>query len=147
MRPGEMLGLRWVDIDLEDGVVRVQRALAWSGGDWELQEPKTMQSRRTIPLPRGAVSALRTHRAEQLETRLVAGTRWQVHDLVFCTDTGLPLNPHNIVNRYFKPTLLAAGLPKSVRLYDLRHTCATLLLAAGENPKVVAERLGTPVFA
>jgi len=62
--------------------------------------------------------------------------------LVFATDEGGPLIPRNLLSRHFKPTLKRAGLTESIRLYDLRHSCATLLLAAGENPKIVSERLG-----
>ena len=70
------------------------------------------------------------------------GPAYESHDLVFATATGQPLDENNLARRHFKPILRRAGLPGNVRLYDLRHTCATLLLAAGENPKVVSERLG-----
>jgi integrase len=76
------------------------------------------------------------------EVRLKNAAEYEDHDLVFATSNGLPLDTHNIINDYFKPLLKAAKLPESLRLYDLRHSCATILLAAGENPKVVSERLG-----
>jgi integrase len=72
---------------------------------------------------------------------LKLGAAWQAFDLVFCSDEGTPLTIPNITYRYFRPILTAANLPR-IRLYDLRHTCATLLLIAEENPKVVNERLG-----
>ena len=86
--------------------------------------------------------ALVEHRRQQAEERLAAGPKCAHHNLVFATAMGEPLDERNVVNRHFKPILKAAGLPMSVRLYDLRHTCATLLLAQGEHPKIVSERLG-----
>ncbi|WP_051344095.1 tyrosine-type recombinase/integrase [Alicyclobacillus herbarius] len=62
--------------------------------------------------------------------------------MVFTSENGEPIHKRNLIRRHFKPILKAAGLPENIRLYDLRHTCATLLLAAGENPKIVSERLG-----
>ena len=70
------------------------------------------------------------------------GPAWRDLGLVFAEENGEPLHASNLTARHFKPALKAAGLPATVRLYDLRHTCATLLLQAGVNPKVVAERLG-----
>lgn len=148
MRPGELLGLRWGDVSLDSGVISVQRTLVLrkptqeAPEGWQLQEPKTSRGRRVIKLPAAAIQALRTHRAEQNEERLAAGPGYQNHDLVFAGSEGKPLHYRNLVRRHFKPVLRAAGLPEDLRLYDLRHTCATLLLQAGENPKVVAERLG-----
>lgn len=77
-----------------------------------------------------------------LRRRLLAGEAWRDHDLVFPGDHGQPLEEHNLYARNFKRTLKWAGLPESLRLYDLRHTCATILMEAGENPKVVSERMG-----
>lgn len=78
----------------------------------------------------------------QNQERLLADADYTNHDFVFASYNGEPVNIRNVVNRHFKPTLKEAGLPETIRLYDLRHTCATLLLKAGENPKVVSERLG-----
>lgn len=75
------------------------------------------------------------------EARLKLGAAWQAHDLIFCSEQGTPLSIPNLTYRYFRPILEKAELPR-IRLYDLRHTCATLLLIAEENPKVVSERLG-----
>ena len=157
MRPGEYLGLKWDDVDFEAGTVTVQRTLVTRfGKEWYFSEPKTARSRRTIPLPKGTVVSLRKHKIRQFEERLVMGALWINHDLVFANTNGRPLDRNNLVKRNFLNILKAANIgewekvegrktkrfkPK-IRLYDLRHTCATLLLAAGENPKVVSERLG-----
>lgn len=82
------------------------------------------------------------HRLQQAEERLKAGADYQNHDLVFAANEGTPIMIRNLVRRHFKPRLKRANLKESIRLYDLRHSCATLLLSAGENPKVVSERLG-----
>ena len=140
MRPGEALGLKWGDVDTKRGRVHVQRALSRTKEGWVLREPKTPQSRRAIPLPPSVMADLKEHRAAQVEERLRVKD-YADHDLVFADSGGEPLNPNNIYKRHFKPLLEDAGLP-DLRLYDLRHTCATLLLAAGEHPKVVSERLG-----
>jgi integrase len=144
MRPEEYLGLQWKDVELDKGTVMVQRTLVWrrKGGGWYFAEPKTARSRRTIPVPASLVRGMREHRRRQAEQRLKTGPKYQHHDLVFATAEGSPLMPRNLLSRHFKPTLKRAELPGSIRLYDLRHTCATLLLSAGENPKVVSERLG-----
>jgi integrase len=144
MRPEEYLGLQWKDVDLEKGTLVVQHTLIWrrKGGGWYFSEPKTSRSRRTIPLPTSVSVNLREHKRHQAEQRLRTGPKYQNNDLVFATAEGGPLMPRNLLSRHFKPILKVAGLPKKVRLYDLRHSCATLLLASGENPKVVSERLG-----
>jgi integrase len=145
LRPSEYLGLKWVDVDLEQGVINVQRSLHWRSyktGDWYFGEPKTPRSRRRIPLPVSVSRALIEHRRHQGEERLKVGPEYKNLDLVFATWEGQPLIRLNIVQKHFKPILERAKLPSTLRLYDLRHSCATLLLAANENPKVVSERLG-----
>ncbi len=144
MRPGEYLALQWKDIDFERHVITVQRTLSWrrKGGGWYFGEPKTNRSRRSIPIPKSLVQGLKEHKRHQAEERLKAGPDYQNHDLVFATAEGSPLMHQNLMRRHFKPILKLAGLSESFRMYDLRHSCATLLLAAEENPKVVSERLG-----
>ncbi|KAF0248737.1 MAG: integrase family protein [bacterium] len=144
MRPEEYLGLQWKDVDWQKGVVTVQRALIWrrKGGGWYFGETKTARSRRNIPLPKSTIKDLMHHKSKQAEERLKAGSKYQNLDLIFATAEGTPLMRENIFRRHFKPILKAAELPMSIRLYDLRHSCATLLLSANENPKVVSERLG-----
>ncbi len=145
MRPEEYLALQWKDIDLQQGTATVQRTLCWrrqKGGGWYFGEPKTAQSRRTVPLPASIVRELGHHKARQAETRLKKGAKYQALDLVFVTDTGGPLHSENLATRNFRAIRDRAKLPSSITPYSLRHTCATLLLLAGENPKVVSERLG-----
>jgi integrase len=104
-----------------------------------LVEPKSSRSRRTIALPSVAVKALRAHRVRQLEARLAAGSRWQHQGFVFTSGIGTPLEPRRIT-REFRTLLTAAWLPP-IRLHDLRHSCATLLLAQGVSARVVMETL------
>ncbi|WP_235401321.1 site-specific integrase [Rubrobacter aplysinae] len=138
MRPGEMLALRWEDVDLDTAAARVNRALSDSG---EMNEPKTAKSRRRIELSAAAVSALRAHRKRQLEERIEKAGLWEDYGLVFPSEVGTPMNRHNL-SRTFKKHLRRAELPETFRLYDLRHTCATLLLSRNVHPKYVQELLG-----
>jgi integrase len=137
LRPGEMLALRWSDVDLEAGTLRINRAL--SGG--EFATTKTPRSRRKIELSNTARSALRAHRKRQLEEQMKKAGLWKDHGLVFPSTVGTPLSHRNVV-RSFKALLKRAGLPAETRLYDLRHTCATLLLNSNVHPKYVQELLG-----
>jgi len=141
MRPGEALALKWPDINLDKGKVTVNKTLTRvKGRGWKLEEPKTTKSRRTIPIPEDVVKDLKEHRAAQAEHKLQVEA-YHDHGFVFASETGEPMSETNLSRRDFKRVLKQAGLP-DIRLYDLRHTCATLLLAAGENPKIVSERLG-----
>jgi integrase len=141
MRPEEYLALQWTDIAFERKTATVQRALIRHKGSWSFHETKTAGSRRTISLPPQVIQKLAAHKREQAESRLKAGSCWQAHGLVFCSEVGTPLSIPSLTYRYFRPILQKANLPR-IRLYDLRHSCATLLLLADENPKVVSERLG-----
>ena len=143
MRPEEYLALQWKDVDFEQKVLSVRRAIVWNrtGGGFDFTEPKTKKSRRSIPISNSVVSELKTHRRKQLEAKLKLGAAYKNLDLVFPTEIGTPIQPKNLLDRHFRPLLKKAELP-TIRLYDLRHTTATLLLSAGENPKVVSERLG-----
>lgn len=138
MRPGELLALKWEDADLEAGILSINRTLSISG---EFAAPKTAKSRRRIRLTAGSVAALRAHRKRQLEERMRLSSLWRDHGLVFPSTVGTPLNYRNVA-RAFKDLLKRASLPSTVRLYDLRHTCATLLLARNVHPKYVQELLG-----
>jgi integrase len=135
--------LQWKDINFEQGTATVQRGVVWhrTGGGWHFAQPKTAKSRRTIPLPSSVMQELKRHRIRQNEERLKRGAAWHQNDLVFPSEIGTPLNPPN-VTRHFKRILKKAKIRNSIRLYDLRHTTATLLLQAGINPKIVSERLG-----
>ncbi len=141
LRIGEATGLCWNDIDLDSGRIVIQRALQRQNGvGLVFVEPKTERSRRTVHLSAGAVSALREHRKRQAVERLQAGPLWDGQGLVFCTLTGKPIGPSD-VDKAFHRALDQAGLPK-IRVHDLRHTAATLLLSQGVHPKVVQEMLG-----
>lgn len=140
-REGELLALRWSDIDWDRGTIRIQRTLLRTPSGHIFAEPKTQSSRRSIPLGGSAIEALRAHRRRQAEEQIGAGSAWQGHDLVFATEIGSAIDAGNLLRRFHYPLLARAGLPK-VRFHDLRHTAATLLLEAGTHPRVVAERLG-----
>ncbi|MEJ7842432.1 MAG: site-specific integrase [Rubrobacter sp.] len=142
MRQGELLGLKWEDVDIERGVLQVRRTLSTANGKgFAFGEPKTARSRRSIKLPALALAALKRHRTAQLEERMQLAGLWQDHDLVFANRKGNPVSRQDLITRSFKPLLRRARLP-DVRFHDLRHTCATILLRAGKHPKYVQELLG-----
>ncbi len=140
LRQGEALGLRWDDVDLENGTLSVRYALQRVKGKLELVEPKTQKSRRTIALPAMAVSALTKHKMVQDSERQWASDRWQVTGHVFTSTIGTPLDDCNVTHQFHR-ILKTAGLPR-LRFHDLRHTCATLLIAQGVHPRYVMEILG-----
>ena len=140
LRLGEVLGLRWVDVDLAAGTLRVTQTVQRIGGQLVFGEPKTRRSRRTLPLPTMLKQSLADHRERQCAARERAGGAWSGSGLVFTTRLGTPLEPRNVV-RSFKALLRRAGLP-DIRFHDLRHTCASLLVATGHHPRVVMETLG-----
>ena len=146
IRQGEMLALRWQDVDMESAVMSVRRTLTRSGGKVVFGEPKTKKSRRSIRLTPQAVEALRSHLERQLEDMEILGDHYQDQGLVFTTNTGGPINPSNLRQRSFAQLLKRAGLPH-MRFHDLRHTCATLLLSRGVHPKFVQELLGHATIA
>ena len=139
MRRGELLGLKWSDLDLKNASVSIRRALTRTnnGKRVAIGELKNRKSHRTIRLTDRAVEAIKTHR----KRGLVEGPR-----LVFTTETGSPINPSNLRQRSFTPLLKKAGLPH-IRFHDLRHTCATLLLSQNTHPKFVQELLGHATIA
>jgi integrase len=142
MRPEEYLSLKWTDIDFEKHTVTVQRVLVWrKGGGWYFSEPKTVKSRRTLPLPQNLFPKLKMHKRVQSEVILKSGQFYERNNFVFATNEGKPLHYKNLTARHFHKILEKADL-KGFRLYDLRHSMATLLLSAGVNPKIVSERLG-----
>ncbi len=140
LRKGELLGLRWEDVDLDADTLNVRVALQRIDGALRLVDLKTRRSRRTVALPQLVVKALKSHRVRQIEERLAAGDAWQEFGFVFTTTIGTPLEPRN-VTRHFHQALEKSGLPRQ-RFYDLRHTCASLLLAQGIQPRVLMEILG-----
>jgi integrase len=140
LRQGEVLGLRWQDIDLDRGLLTVAHQLQRIDGKLVLTEPKTARSRRTLQLPAVAIEALHAHKLRQLEERLAAGPAWQDSGLVFTTTIGTPLDARNVV-RHFQTLLARAGLPR-MPFHNLRHTAASLLLAQGLDIRVVQQVLG-----
>ncbi len=140
LRLGESLGLAWGDVDLSARTLRVRRALQRFDGKLRFVEPKSESSNRRVALPESAVDVLRRHRVRQKTERLLAGERWRETGLVFTTTIGTPLDDRN-VRKAFRELLDAAELPP-MRIHDLRHTCASLLLAQGVHPRVVMETLG-----
>jgi integrase len=150
VRRGELLGLRWRDLDLDDGVLHVRQTLVRVGnhnateGDRKtrliFQEPKTEQSRRTIPIPEEVIEALKHHKARQAQERLLMGEAYLDNGLVFCQANGQLIDPRNFI-RHFERLLKQAGVPR-IRFHDGRHTFATLMLELGEAPKTVQTMLG-----
>ncbi len=140
MRQGELLALKWGDIDWSSNYIQVRRGLHWHSqremGDrkdrWEFIDPKTIQSRRRIILSPRLKEALEIHRINSTEGPL---------NLVFCTTNGTPLDDRNLVQREFAPTLERAGI-KKIRFHDLRHTFASLLIAQKESPKYISSQMG-----
>src|SRR5680860_441472 len=139
MRPGEYKALQWKDVNFQNSAITVRRSL---NNKREIQETKTAKSRRSIQMIPALTRALAEHKRRQAEDRLASAEESENNDLVFATGEGEPLRHRNLVRRHFKRILERAGLSEDVRLYDLRHSCATLLLASGVNPKIVQEILG-----
>lgn len=141
LRRGELVGLRWQDIDLDTRTLRVEQQIQrMKGRGLVATEPKSRESRRVIKLPASVVAALREHRARQAVERLAAGPAWTDTGLVFTTEGGNARDPRNILRR-FQEALTAAGLPKR-KLHECRHTAASLLFAEGVAGRVVQEILG-----
>jgi len=140
MRRGEVLGLKWQDIDFEQAKLSVRRAYVRGYEGYMFQEPKTSAGVRTIALQEQTITALKKHRRWQLADRL-ASEHYQNHDLVFCKQDGGPLTPQQLEGVWYYFFRKKTKLPY-IRFHDLRHTHASLLLKAGVHPKVVSERLG-----
>jgi integrase len=155
LRRAELLGLTWPMVDLDRGTLRVSQGIQRVAGRLVLDELKSERSHRTLPLPRIAIEALRDHRTRQETERHRAGDHWAANGLVFCTEYGTPIDPRN-VNRSFRSLLIRSRVrvdvaedergrktfTPTIRLHDLRHSCASFLLASGASPRVVMEILG-----
>ena len=139
-RRGEVLGLRWSDVDLETRRAAIRQTVISVNNQTQVGAPKTASGRRTIELDAATVAVLREHRKRQAQERLLIGAGWKDHGLVFCRIDGGPLHPGHF-SRAFQRHIRRLGL-RPIRLHDLRHGWATLALAAGQHPKVVQERLG-----
>ncbi len=149
LRQGELLGLKWDDVDLEGGSLQVRRTLAITKDGPVLTAPKTTGSRRSVKLTNAATTALRSHLKRQLAEIDKVGSLWnpgEYDGLIFASETGEPLDRRTVTKHRFKPLLKRAGLPE-IRFHDLRHTSATLLLGKNINPKIVSEMLGHSTIA
>lgn len=142
LRKGEVLGLRWGDIDWEKGLVHVRqvRLDPRRNGGAAFGPPKTDRGRRTLVADSDTLALLKSHRQAQRVQRIAAGPGWEDHDLVVATGLGRPWNARNL-NRSFYQAIKASGAP-AIRFHDLRHTHASLLRAAGVDFRVIADRLG-----
>lgn len=141
MRQGELLGLKWEDIDFRKQTIKVVRqSKQVHGGGFEFTQPKTKSGNRTIAFGPETANILKRHYLEQLDDRKETGEAWKDYDLVFPSVVGSPQNPTNVV-RSFKLLISALGLPK-IRFHDLRHTAASLMLNNGVDVLVVSRRLG-----
>jgi integrase len=139
LRRGELVALRWEDIDLERSVLAVRRNSVTVGYAVQDGTPKSSRA-RTVDLDAGTVAAIRAHRKRQLEERMAWGEAWQDHGLVFTREDGTPLHPQTV--RWHLGRLARAAKVPDVGVHGLRHTHATMGLAAGVPPKVMQERLG-----
>lgn len=139
MRQGEVLGLRWKDVDFEKGNLAVSQALMRDYSGFRISEPKTASSKRTIAIPPNVLLELKRHRRIQLKERMEA-VEYADSGLVVQSLVGTPVSPFNL-SRTWRKLLKRSGVTR-IRFHDLRHTHATLLLKQGVHPKIVSERLG-----
>src|SRR5262249_41294168 len=140
MRRGEVMGLRWKDVQLDAGRLSVSQQLARQGEKVVFGQPKTRAGRRSIALDAVTVTALQAQRKAQVAERLMFGPGYQDLDLVFARADGSPYDP-DVISQTFERLARQAGV-RPIRFHDLRHTHATLALRAGVSVKVVSERLG-----
>ena len=140
MRRGELLGLRWQDVDFERGILSVRQTVGALRGKPDVKPPKTRSSIRDVPVPAEVMAALREHRRRQNEQRLALGAVWEDNDLVFATANGRPIYPDNL-KRDFERLVHLAGVPR-IRIHDQRHTHVTLAIAAGADIGAVSQRIG-----
>ncbi len=140
LRQGELLGLRWRDVDLEQRVVRVRQQLTRTRTGRSFTTPKNGKG-RNVALTDFAVEALEDHRQRQIDEKREIGSLWEDTGLVFTSVIGTPVDVGNLTNHSFRPLLERASLPR-IRFHDLRHTFATLFLSNGTHPKIVQEMLG-----
>jgi integrase len=140
MRRAELAGLRWVDVDLDEGRASPRRPRVVVNYAVEVSEPKTAKGRRSVALDALTVAALREHKERQAEDQAEVGPGWQDSGLVFTRPDGAPIHP-DLISDWFERLAREAGLPK-IRLHDVRHSYASAALAAGIPAKIVSERLG-----
>jgi integrase len=139
LRQGELLGLKWADVDLASRTLQVRRTMS-EAREGRIEEDTKNGKGRRIELTKSVVEGLRTHRARQ-QQEIKDKDSWQVHGLIFPSLVGTPTNSKNLYWRSFKPLLKAAELP-DIKFHELRHTCATIRFMKGQHPKQVQELLG-----
>jgi integrase len=140
LRRGELLGLKWTDINQESGTLMVRRSLDVDG---TFKTPKNRAAKRTLKLTRQALDALKAHKLRQNAERLQAGPRWRDHDRVFPNTVGKAMNAGNLYRREFQPLLMRAGLgDEGFTIHSLRHTFATTLAEKGIHPSTAQKMLG-----
>jgi len=141
MRRGEILGLRWKDIDFENKTLSIQQTVAWTASQGIIfQDTKTSNSNRSVTIPEVLLADLNARRHVVNKQKLAAGKEYAKHDLVCCLSDGKPIKPRYLLEN-FTNQISAAELPK-IRFHDLRHSHATLLIQLKIHPKIGAERLG-----
>jgi integrase len=140
MRRGEVFALRWRNVDLDRGFLRVMESLEQTKTGIRFKAPKTDRT-RTVTLPAFAVAELRRLKREQAEELLMLGTRQTGETLVCARADGLPLQPQSLTHQFTRLIVRIKGFPR-IRFHDLRHSHATQLLLAGVHPKIAQERLG-----
>jgi len=139
-RQGELLGVRWQDLDFDRATLTIRQAVAVHKGRVIIQEPKSRAALRTIALPVESVAALRAHRVRQATARLATADAYADHDLVFATALGTPVHPSNVLRAFYR-LIERTGVPR-ITFHGLRHTHATWLIANGTPITTVSERLG-----
>lgn len=140
LRRGELRGLMWEDIDMEAGVLTVKHQVQDINGQWQVVPTKTDTGERSVPLPTGALAALKMQRRHQLEQQVLAGGKWKDQGFVFTNPTGDPLSGSTMGNA-FRDALDAAGIPRR-RFHDLRHTFASFLISHGADLIAIKELCG-----
>lgn len=144
LRPEEYQALQWKDFDLEKGTLSIDRTYYENRSEkfWRFEEVKTISSRRTLTLSKTQIELLEIQRKRVKAIKAEQGENFTDFDLIFPSESGTPIRLNNLTNRHFRPVLKSAGLETDYRMYSLRHSCATILLAQGEKIKVVSEILG-----
>ena len=140
LRQGELLGLLWDDVDLDAKRLYVRHALQRVQGEFVFIEPKTVRSRRYVALSPSVIEHLRTHQIAQGRLQESGGREWNLLGLVFPSQAGTPLDGPNVTHA-FQAVVRQAGLPH-MRFHDLRHACASFMLAQGASMRVIMEQLG-----
>lgn len=140
LRRGELLGLKWSDINFDEETVTIRNNLVRAGSELIIKTPKSDSSNRTLKISKNIIDMLKKHKVKQNEIKLQLGENYKNNDLVFCNKDGSMINPSTF-SHIFSDFLKKNNLPQ-IRLHDLRHTNATLMLKSNISPKVAGNRLG-----